>query len=275
MITLDSQKVKNIILVFLILGFSVFLIFAIYNKIRWHYDNKNTIEQLNTINTKIKIVDVTDSEKTTVIAPSEVVEETNPYWDYIKINMIDVDFTELKEINSDVVGWIKVEGTNINYPFVQTTDNDYYLNHSFDKSFNTAGWVFMDYRNSQDTLNKNMILYAHGRLNDTMFGSLRNYETNGWLNDENNYIIKMSLENYNYLWQVFSIYKIPTTNDYIRTIFNDSQDYQEFLDMIKSRSSYDFNTTVSYEDNILTLSTCYDSSTKVVLHAKLIKMTTK
>ena len=73
------------------------------------------------------------------------------------MNLIDVDFTELKKVNSDVKGWIQVNGTNINYPFVQTKDTKFYLNHSFDKKYNDAGWVFLDYRNNIDLSNKNNI----------------------------------------------------------------------------------------------------------------------
>ena len=62
--------------------------------------------------------------------------------------------TKLKRINSDTVGWIEVESTNIGYPIVQTTDNNYYLTHSFDKASNDAGWVFMDYRNSSDGIQR-------------------------------------------------------------------------------------------------------------------------
>lgn len=85
------------------------------------------------------------------------------YYSYVKMKLIDVNFNELKKINNDTVGWIKVEGTNINYPFVHTNNNDYYLNHSFDKSSNGAGWVFMDFRNNISNFSKNTILYAHGK----------------------------------------------------------------------------------------------------------------
>ncbi len=88
------------------------------------------------------------------------------------MNMINVNFNDLKKNNPDVAGWLKVNGTNINYPFVQASDNKYYLIHSFNKSYNAAGWVFLDYRNN-NTNNKNTILYAQGRNDKTMFGSLK------------------------------------------------------------------------------------------------------
>ena len=74
------------------------------------------------------------------------------------MNMLNVDFSELKKINNNVKGWVQVNGTNINYPFVQANDNKYYLTHSFDKSWNSAGWLFLDYRNN---INNNKILNHH------------------------------------------------------------------------------------------------------------------
>ena len=184
--------------------------------------------------------------------------------------MLNVDFSELKKINNNVKGWIQVNGTNINYPFVQANDNKYYLTHSFDKSWNSAGWLFLDYRNNY-TNNKNTIIYAHGRNDKTMFESLRTVLTKNWLSNTNNYVIKISTEKENSLWQIFSTYHIPTTSDYLQTNFESDIEYQEFLDMIKNRSSYNFNTSVNSNDNILTLSTCYNNSDKIVVHAKLIK----
>ena len=191
------------------------------------------------------------------------------------MNLIDVDFNDLKNINPSTIGWIQVNGTNINYPFVQTNDNKYYLNHSFNKSKNSAGWVFMDYRNNISVLDKNTIIYAHGRLDNTMFGSLKNILTSGWLNNKNNYIVKLSTEYENNLWQVFSVYKIKTTNDYLQISFISNESFLEFTDKLIKRSNFNFNTKVNENDKILTLSTCYNEKEKVVLHAKLIKRVIK
>lgn len=192
----------------------------------------------------------------------------------MNMNMINVNFNDLKKTNPDIVGWIKVNGTNINYPFVQSKDNKYYLTHSFNKSYNSAGWVFLDYRNN-NTNNKNTIIYAHGRTDKTMFGTLKKVLNNRWLNNTNNYVIKISTETENSLWQIFSIYHIPTTSDYLQTDFYNDTEYQNFLDMIKNRSNHRFNTNVGSNDNILTLSTCYNDNDKMVVHAKLIKRTKK
>lgn len=263
-------KWKNIILILMFLILFITLNISIYNIIKWKLDSNKTNEEINTIQENANIEEVQDNKGTEIIKQAKKIPKENPYWDYIKMNMIDVNFDNLKKINSDVVGWIKVNGTNINYPFVQSKDNKYYLTHSFSKSYNNAGWVFLDYRNNNIN-NRNTIIYAHGRTDKTMFGTLRKVLNNGWINNTNNYVIKISTEKENSLWQIFSIYHIPTTNDYLQTEFKDEREYQRFLNILKNRSNHNFNTSITSNDTILTLSTCYNDSEKMVVHAKLIK----
>lgn len=263
-------KWKNIILILIFLILFITLNISIYNIIKWKLDSNKTNEEINTIQENTNIEEVKDNKGTEIIKQAEKIPKENPYWDYIKMNMIDVNFDNLKKINSDVVGWIKVNGTNINYPFVQSKDNKYYLTHSFSKSYNNAGLVFLDYRNNNIN-NRNTIIYAHGRTDKTMFGTLRKVLNNGWINNTNNYVIKISTEKENSLWQIFSIYHIPTTNDYLQTEFKDKREYQRFLNILKNRSNHNFNTSITSNDTILTLSTCYNDSEKMVVHAKLIK----
>lgn len=271
-----KRKIKweNIILILIITTFTITLIISVFNIIKWKMDSNKTNDEITNIQKNIDVEEIQDTESTEIIEPVEEIPKSNPYWDYINMNMINVNFSDLKKTNPDVVGWLKVNGTNINYPFVQSSDNKYYLTHSFNKSYNAAGWVFLDYRNNS-TNNKNTIIYAHGRTDKTMFGTLRKVLNNGWLNNTNNYVIKISTEKENSLWQIFSVYHIPTTSDYLQTGFSDDTSYQNFLDMIKNRSSHNFNTNVISTDNILTLSTCYNNSEKMVVHAKLIKKEVK
>ena len=259
------------IVIFLILGIS-----ANYKLLKWNMDTKKTDDLINKINENNNIMEVTDNENTIKVnPPDEKINKDNPYWDYMKMNLIDVNFTDIKKKNNDVVGWIQVSGTNINYPFVQTTDNTYYLTKDINKNNNSAGWVFMDYRNNIKDFDKNTILYAHSRVNGTMFGSLKNIMNNDWYNNKLNHVIKLSTEYENTLWQVFSVYITPVVNDYIQIEFNNSDRYLEFLNMIQKRSAYTFDVSLNNLDKILTLSTCYNDNERVVMHAKLIKMEVK
>ncbi len=261
---------------FLLLGFLVFVIIFIVcacNIGKWLKDSSETNDQIKQFEEIVEVQEKEDTENTEIIEND--VPQSDPYWDFINMNLIDVDFSALKYMNIDTIGWIQVGGTNINYPFVQTTDNEYYLTHSFNKGFNYAGWVFMDYRNNVANFDRNTIIYAHGRFDNTMFGSLRNILSSGWTNNPSNFVIKLSTETENTLWQVFSVYRIPTTNDYIQTTFTSDNEFLEFANKLLNRSAHDFGTTVNVNDKILTLSTCYNDDDKVVLHAKLIKREAK
>jgi len=262
-----KKKKKLPLLIFLIS--LILIIVSTLQIFKWTNDNKNINKQTNKIsdNTKIK----KSNKDTKLIEQNTEISKSNPYWDFIKMKLIDVDLNELKKQNNETVGWIQVKGTNINYPFVQHSDNSYYLSHDFSKKKNNAGWLFLDYRNNINQMNKNTIIYGHGRLDKTMFGSLKNIFNSDWLNNPNNYVILISTEKENTMWQVFSTYRIKTTSDYLRINFQNDNDYQNFLDMITKRSEHNFNTPINTNDNILTLSTCYNNEKKVVLHAKLIK----
>ena len=269
-------KWKNIIALFIILLCLLVLFISITDFIKWKLDSNKIEQQIEQIQEIVELEDVNEETKEVeIIDQAEEIPQTNPYWDYIKMNLINVNFNQLKDINSNTKGWLQVNGTNINYPFVQAKDNKYYLTHSFDKSYNDAGWVFLDYRNDINNLDKNTIIYAHGRLDTTMFGSLKNILKSGWLNNSNNYVVKLSTEAENTLWQVFSVYHIPTTSDYIQVEFSSNEEFTNWSNMLINRSSHNFNTSINENDNVLTLSTCYNDYEKVVLHAKLIKKETR
>lgn len=249
------------------------LTISLFNIFLWNKDNKANENNLKDIeeNTEIKIVK--DNDNTEFI--NKPLDENDDYWYYSTFDLIDVDLKKLKEKNNDTVGWLNVNNTNINYPFVKSSDNDYYLHHSFDKSYNNAGWVFLDYRNNKNLTDKNNIIYGHHRVNNTMFTSLLNTLNESWYTNKDNHIIRVSLENENSLWQIISVYKIPVESYYITTKFNNDNEFITFLDTISKRSIYNFNYNVNKEDIILTLSTCYDDNTRVVVHAKLIKIEKK
>lgn len=181
-------------------------------------------------------------------------------------------FSTLQEINKDTVGWLTVNNTRIDYPVVQAKDNDYYLRRDYYQNKNRHGWIFMDYRNNPDELNENTIIYGHNLANQTMFGTLRYALNSYWYKKSANQIITFNTPNENMKFQIFSIYTIPTTNDYLDITFPTTDAYQSYIDLVKGRSIYDFNIEVTTDDKILTLSTCANGNDKrLVIHAKLIK----
>lgn len=202
---------------------------------------------------------------------------TSYYYSYkkdleFKEKIAEYDFDKLKEINTDIVGYIEVDNTNISYPVVKSSDNSYYLNHSYKKEKNNIGSIFLDYRNDLDNLSKNNIIYGHGRLDNTMFGSLNNLLDSSNLDSKESYYITLSTPNSIMTFKIFSVYTIPKEGYYIKTYFSSNKYFKEFLETIMKRSIYNFNTDVNTSDKILTLSTCKDNFGKrVVVHAKLLK----
>ena len=202
--------------------------FSSFKIIKWQIDNKKTqdlIKELDTIKIKKNLGD--NVEVITKEYDDNVLK-------YLAMDFIDVDFKKLQKENADVVGWIEVMGTKVNYPFVQASDNEYYLSHSIDKSSNEAGWIFLDYRNKlwQD---KNTIIYGHN--------------------------------------MIFSCYHIANAPqlDYSQINFHSNEEFTNFINKLINRSMYNFGAKVQEDDKIITLSTCYSNNEKMVIHAKLIK----
>ncbi len=241
--------------------------FFIYKGFFWQRDSIKTNQQIE------KIVKTTKTNQSLIkkenIAGATVPEDER-YFQYL-----DVDFTDLLKQNDEVKGWIKVPNTNINYPFVQTDNNEFYLKHSFNKKYNSAGWVFADYRNNFENPDQNTILYAHGRLDNTMFGSLKKVVEKNWYENIENQFLQMSTLTTNTIWQVFSVYTIEPEIYYITPNFDTTEEYIQFLDDLKKRSVHDFEVSLSENDRILTLSSCYNSTLRVVLHAKLVNIEQK
>ncbi len=195
---------------------------------------------------------------------------------YINTNYINVNLDYYKEKNAETVAWLQLNNTNINYPVVQHNDNSYYLNHDFYNRKTDVGWIFADYRDNFETFNNNTIIYGHNIINRTMFGQIPYLLRRGWFNYQNSHYIKLSTQYTNSIWQIFSVYRIKPTTDYLQSNFNSITTYQEFLNTLKSRSEQSFDVPLSYTDKIITLSTCDDTGTKrVAVHAKLIKIENK
>ena len=222
------------------------MLYSVYNIVTWYLDNRKN----ETIQEEIK----------------EIIKEDS------KDNN-DIDFKKLKEKNKDIVAYLKVNNTNIDYVVVKGTDNSYYLKHNLYKEYNRAGWIFMDYHNKLDGTDKNIVIYGHNTLDKTMFGTLRNVVKKEWYENEENHIINLVLDGEVATYQVFSTYSIKVEDYYINTIFKDNDEFNTFVNTLKKRSVYDYGVLVSGEDSILTLSTCTgNGKSRMVLHAKKIDL---
>ena len=260
----------------ILVGAIIFASIDYYNNYKSEHNVKNINDKLTNIlddyesevaeeQPDIEYIDTEENEENTT---SNNYTTTSPSSYYTKYNQI---FDELSSINNETVGWINVNNTKVNYPVVQHTDNDYYLKRDFNKKNNSYGWIYMDYRNNIYNLSNNTIIWGHNLRNGMMFGTLRYVTNESWYKNPDNQLITFNTKVKNMKWKIFSIYKIPVTNDYLYANFGDLDEFQSFLDMIKGRSMYDFGVNVSKEDHILTLSTCGPTSaTRLVIHAVLV-----
>lgn len=218
------------------------------------YLNKNT-EEYDTLIEDVIIEDINEKENDDDLSST-------------------IDFDKLFSINKDTIGWIQMNQNKVNYPIVKTKDNSYYLNHSFNKKYNEAGSIFMDYRNKSFD-DQNVVLFGHSLLNGKMFGSLKDVFKDGYFDTtENNYIKIYDTNNELMIYQIFSYYIILKEEYYITTSFKSDDEFNEFIKTIKKRSYKNFKIDVTSDDNLLTLSTCYGSgntSKRKVIHAKRIK----
>ena len=225
------------------------------------YNNLINDENFN-IEEDIEYIDV--EETTTAINNTN----SKPHPHYTTYNQV---FEELSAINDETVGWLTVNNTKVNYPIVQGKDNAFYLDHDYNKDKNILGWIFMDYRNSIYNLSNNTIIYGHNIKVGLMFGTLRYALNESWYKDEENQIITFNTKLKNMKWRIFSVYRIPVTNDYLYANFDDNNEFLEFANSLKARSIYDFGIELDKEDHILTLSTCGTTSAqRMVIHAVLI-----
>ena len=242
------KKVILNIIIYMILFFV--LIYSGIKILKWYKDKTNNKKMVEQIKSMVIVEKKDENEKK---------EEYT------------VDFNKLKEQNNETIAWIKVNNTNVEYPVVKATNNSFYLNHSFDKSKNSAGWIFADYKNKFDNTDKNIIIYGHNMRDNSMFGSLKNILNSDWYDNEENTNITLYTETEKCIYKVFSVYKIENEDYYIKTEFSNDNEFEQFIKTLKKRSIKDFNIDVSKDDNILTLSTCANNNKyRIVLHAKKI-----
>ena len=178
-----------------------------------------------------------------------------------------VAISELQAQNSDTVGWIQIPGTQISYPLMHTTDDSYYLNHTFSKKVNSAGSIFVETLNSGDFTDLHTIIYGHNMKNGSMFAGLKEYRSASYLVAHPN--IYIDLADGTHAYQIFSVYEAEADSDSYTIGFAPDEVYEEYLNTIKGRSQYDTSVTITKEDSIITLSTCTRQGEKrFLVHAK-------
>lgn len=205
----------------------------------------------------------------------------------------DVDFEKLHAVNSDVIGWIYIPGTDISFPLLQGEDNNQYLYHSYEKKWIISGSIFIDSRCNSDFRDRNTVIYGHNMHNGSMFGNLKKYKSEKYAqNHRDIYVMKSDGE-----WNRYEVvayyqaevdgatYVLPlreTGSDSgeidkdreIKTSISTQENFNTLIDTIKSSNVYEAEADIDEEERLITLSTCTQDSrndVRMILAAKLIE----
>mgnify|MGYP004542402855 FL=1 len=185
---------------------------------------------------------------------------------------LDIDFESLRKINTDVIGWIYVEALDgVSYPVVKGKDNDEYLHMTYEKNYNFAGTIFIDYENKSDFSDCNTLVYGHNMKNGTMFGQLKNFSKDDSAYNKSKYFWIFTPEKI-YRYEIISAYTTAVDSDTYTLFKGPGQEFVDYMNKIVSYS--DIKTTpgeLSVEDKIVTLSTCTgNESTRYVVQGKRV-----
>lgn len=169
---------------------------------------------------------------------------------------------KLKEENSDVIGWIQIDNTTIDYPILQTTNNEYYLTHNYKKEKSKYGSIYLNSKCNILDNNSNLIIYGHNMKDKQMFNQLLNYSDKNYYNEhkririateqgESEYIIISAFKS-----KIFYQDKEDAFKYYNYTKFNNADEYNEFISNCKKIQLYDTGVSAEYGDKLITLVTC-------------------
>lgn len=240
---------RNIFLCILVFIF----LFSLVNLIRWAIYNRNADSMSKDLKKKYfsEDIDIENIRNDNDSNINKVFE--NP-----------IDFKELNEINEDVVGWIRIENTDIDYPILQSKDNEYYLHKDINRRYSTCGWIFMDCKNTNSFIDKNTVLYGHNIKSGIMF-----YDLQKVLNNKlgNKIIIEIFTPKEKLEYRVYSSYLEQPEEYAIKSNLVEETDVQDYIKEMLARSSIPYNIVPDKTDKLITLSTCDKSGkNRIIVH---------
>ena len=183
--------------------------------------------------------------------------------------------TELQKQYDEMIGWIQIEKTKIDYPIMQAENNKFYLTHSYEGKKLRAGSIFLDYRNDPLLIDRHSIIYGHDLRNGSMFGQLYQFKDQSFA--EANRYFTIDTGNEQLQLEVFAAYETTTDFYYIETDFT-NESFEQFIKTVKKKSVITFDENINGSDQIITLSTCVSDSgsdERFVVHAKVVERKVK
>ena len=187
---------------------------------------------------------------------------------------MDIDFKALKSVNEDVVGWIYVEAVpSISYPIVHGTDNETYLHRTYEKNYNFAGTIFVDYENKGDFSDCNTLVYGHNMKNGSMFGMLKKYREDETLYNSSKYFWILTPEK-NYRYEIIAAYTTSVDSDTYTLFKGPGKEFLEYEKKMLKNSEIKTDASedkADKKDKIVTLSTCTgNQATRFVVQGKRV-----
>ncbi len=233
--------------------YAAFNLYHIYTEYKKGTDEYNQIEEM--------AVTERDADSAEVAGPNAQLKPP-----------IEVDFDKLKSVNEDVVGWIYVDALpDISYPIVKGKDNQTYLHQTYEKNYNFAGTIFVDYENSGDFSDCNTLVYGHNMKNGSMFGHLKKFREDDKLYKQDKYFWILTPER-NYRYEIITAYTTGVNSDTYTLFKGPGEEFEKYLETIKGYSEIQTDDTdLTSKDKIVTLSTCTgEDSTRLVVQGKRV-----
>lgn len=180
-----------------------------------------------------------------------------------------MDFTSLRKVNSDVVGWIVIPNTIISYPLMQGKDNDFYLHYTWNKEQSAVGAIFLEYRNKRDLSDFNTIVYGHHMNNGSMFAALRFYKDKSYW--QAHPAVYLTDDSGSHKYNIFAAYEVNTQGDTYKLGFSGQAAKLNYIQYCRNHSAISTGIVPTASDKILTMSTCigYGHATRWVVQAVL------
>lgn len=170
---------------------------------------------------------------------------------------------ELQEINSDIIALLQIENTNIYYPVLQTSDNDFYITHNYKKEYSKDGSLFLDKDYDWNLPSTNLLIYGHNNIgSNEMFVELMNYKDEEFYNTHKT--IRFTTNDENAEYEIIAVFLsrvyYKSEKDVFRYYYfinaNNEEEFNEYIKSSKNSSLYNIEATATYGDQLLTLSTC-------------------
>ncbi|MDO5135930.1 MAG: class B sortase [Eubacteriales bacterium] len=260
-----KKRAGDVLLTLILIGAIGVFLYAAYNLYHIYTEYKKGSDEYNSI-AQMAVTERDPDQQEEGEEPSE--KEAGPG---IKPPM-EIDFDALRSVNQDVIGWIYVEALDgVSYPIVKGTDNSYYLHMTYEKNYNFAGTIFIDYENSGDFSDCNTLVYGHNMKNGSMFGQLKNFSKNEETYRKSKYFWIFTPEK-SYRYEIISAYVTAVDSGTYTLFKGPGKEFQEYLDTIVGFSEIETTPgTLSIEDKIVTLSTCTgNQATRYVVQGKRV-----